>query len=65
MVNSLYCRIICLACQVKQDITPSEFWKIAISTGDIIDIEEEGSVYKLDRVVNPVRLIQFLEQTNK
>lgn len=51
-----------LACQVKKDITPREFWDKALRTGDSIDIEKDGNIYQLKRIVNPVKLIESLKQ---
>lgn len=50
-----------LACQVKEDITPREFWDTALRTGDIIDIEKDGKVFQLKRIANPVKLIESLK----
>lgn len=42
-----------LCCQVKPDITPEEFWKEAMSTGDVINIENND-------IANPEKLIKAL-----
>lgn len=49
-----------LSCQVNPDITPEMFFKEAISTGNIIDMEKDGKKYKLGTVVNPEKLMENL-----
>lgn len=49
-----------LACQVKPDITPDIFWNKALETGDTINVKNNGKTYELKKIVNPVRLIEFL-----
>jgi hypothetical protein len=44
-----------LACQVKPDITPEEFWKKALETGDSKQIENYSG-----KIINPGRLIEEL-----
>jgi hypothetical protein len=50
-----------LSCQVNPDITPEIFFKEAISTGSIIDIEKDSHQYKLGTVVNAEKLIKKLQ----
>lgn len=50
-----------LACQVDQDITPSKFWRLALNTGDTIEIEKDGKEFKLEKVINPERLLEQLQ----
>lgn len=50
-----------LSCQVKPDITPEMFFKEAISTGGVKDIEKDGQKYKLGTIVNPEKLIEKLQ----
>jgi hypothetical protein len=51
-----------LACQVNTEITPQEFWRIALKTGDTVHIKNKVIKYdyKLKKVVNPERLIKEL-----
>lgn len=51
-----------LACQVKPEITPHEFWSTALKTGDTVYIRNNviNYDYKLKKVVNPKRLIREL-----
>jgi len=51
-----------LACQVKSDVTPEEFWKTALETGDTVELERNGRIYKLEKIVNPVKLIRKLKE---
>ena len=48
-----------LACQVKPDITPTEFWTAALATGDVKEIEIDGVSYT-GKVANPVALAESL-----
>lgn len=50
-----------LACQVNPDITPKEFWATALKTGDTVELEKDGKKYKLEKIVNPVKLIEELK----
>jgi hypothetical protein len=50
-----------LACQVKPDITPQEFWKKALETGDEIRINKNSTEYKFGKIVNPVKLVESLK----
>lgn len=52
-----------LACQVNPDITPDEFWDIAISTGDLVKQSSFSSDYKDKnaKIVNPVKLINTID----
>lgn len=52
-----------LACQVKPTVTPQEFWNKALETGDEIKIEKNNKVYKLGKIVNPVKLIESLKES--
>jgi len=52
-----------LACQVKPGVTPQEFWNKALETGDEIKIEKNNKVYKLGKIVNPVKLIESLKES--
>jgi hypothetical protein len=46
-----------LAAQVKPDITPKEFWDIALKTGKTIPIEHDGKEYKFGVILDPQALI--------
>lgn len=54
-----------LACQVKPDVTPEEFWSVGLSTGDEVKIVREGRGFWLRKIVNPVKLIEELAGRNK
>ncbi|KAJ48930.1 hypothetical protein BD780_000369 [Clostridium tetanomorphum] len=47
-----------LCCQVNPDITPDEFLKAAVDTGNIIQIEKDNKKYNLGKIVNPEKLIE-------
>lgn len=51
-----------LAAQVKPEITPEEFWKIALETGQTIEILHEGQTYQLGPILDPAALIAELQQ---
>ncbi len=51
-----------LACQVKPDITPQEFWKTALETGNKKEIKENDFSFELKAIVNPIKLIEALEK---
>jgi subtilisin family serine protease len=50
-----------LACQVKPNITPEEFWATALKTGDTIEVEHDGSKYSLGVILNPEKLITEIQ----
>ncbi len=50
-----------LSCQVDPDITPNEFWNVALTTGTTIDLEHNGKIFKLGKIVNPVKLMESLK----
>jgi subtilisin family serine protease len=50
-----------LAAQVKPEITPEEFWKIALETGQTIEILHEGQTHQLGPILDPVALIAALQ----
>lgn len=49
-----------LACQVKPNITPEVFWKMAFDTSDTISVD--NSKEQLGKIVNPPRLIEEIEK---
>ncbi|WP_461612059.1 S8 family serine peptidase [Clostridium sp. Marseille-QA1073] len=53
-VSALYT----LCCQVNSNITPDEFLKAVLDTGDVVEIEKEGKKYNLGKIVNPEKLIE-------
>ncbi len=53
-----------LACQVNPEITPEEFWRAALETGDTVELHKSGKNYKLEKIVNPVKLIELLHVAN-
>ena len=50
-----------MACQVKPDITPDEFWKAALKTGELKEVTRNNKKYPA-RMLNPVKLIESLKQ---
>lgn len=48
-----------LACQVKPDITPEEFWAAALETGEVREVIQGGVKYPA-KLINPVGLIEIL-----
>ena len=49
-----------LACQVNPDITPEAFWREAFNASDIISVDN-NSQEKLGKIVNPIKLIEKIE----
>lgn len=50
-----------LSCQVKPDITPEEFLKAAVDTGEIITYGDDIK-YELSKIVNPEKLIKAIKK---
>jgi len=50
-----------LCVQVYPDITPELFISLAFETGDSLQITENGALYTLQTIINPIRLIERLE----
>jgi len=53
-----------LACQVYPDVTPAIFREAALSTANAITFKRDGKDYTLEKVVNPVRLMDKLGLMN-
>ena len=51
-----------LAVQVKSDITPEEFWAIALETGSTTQITHEGKEYSFGVILDPLALIAALQK---
>jgi subtilisin family serine protease len=51
-----------LACQVKPEITPAEFWSAALKTGRITQIEHNGKQYPFGVILDPQALIATLQK---
>jgi hypothetical protein len=49
-----------LTCQVKPDVTPDLFWTEALKTGEVVNIVNGGKKYVLEKIVNPLKLIENL-----
>jgi hypothetical protein len=47
-----------LACQVNPAITPKLFLEKALETGKVVETEVDGEKQRIDRIVNPVKLIE-------
>jgi hypothetical protein len=43
---------------VKPDVTPDEFWSLALETGDPLTVEGYGWTHQPGMIVNPPRLIE-------
>ena len=50
-----------LAVQVKPDITPQEFWDIALTTGRTIRIRHSGKDYQFGVILDPQALIETIK----
>jgi hypothetical protein len=51
-----------LACEVKPDITPEQFWAAALKTGETIRIQRAGVEVSFGPIANPVALIESLRR---
>ena len=60
MVPPFLAGIYALACQVKPEITPEIFWDKALETGEK-RIVHRGDKEISGRIINPVRLIEWIE----
>ena len=54
-----------LACQVYSDITPEDFWATALQTADAVTFKRDGKSYTLQKVVNPVNLIEKVKKMRR
>ncbi len=54
--------IYALACQVDPEITPEQFWSIALQTGKTIQIEHDGAQYSFGIILDPQNLIAALQK---
>ena len=50
-----------LACQARPDVTPELFWATALKTGHVVPVERDGKTFQLGNIVDPVALIDALE----
>jgi len=50
-----------LAVQVKPDITPEQFWEIALNTGKTIHIGHRRRDYKFGVILDPQALIEAIK----
>jgi hypothetical protein len=51
-----------LAIQVKPDVTPEEFWKLALETGKTTQIQHDGKSYSLGIILDPQALMAALQK---
>jgi len=51
-----------LACQVKAEVTPEEFWSAALKTGRTIQVEHRGKQYSFGAIMDPQALIAELQK---
>jgi hypothetical protein len=49
-----------LACEVKPDITPEEFWREALKTGQVLQLSKYGREHEFGAIANPPALIARL-----
>lgn len=55
-----------LACQVNPEITYDKFVDIAYSTGETIMLKNsDGSEYKFEKIINPVKLIEKVKEKSE
>ena len=54
--------IYALACQVKPDVTPQEFWAAALQTGRTTQITHNGNQYSFGVILDPLALIATLQK---
>ncbi len=55
-----------LACQVNPEITYDKFVDIAYSTGETIMLKNsEGTEYKFEKIINPVKLIEKIKEESE
>lgn len=50
-----------LAAQVKPDITPDEFWDVALKTGRTIQLQHDGKEYEFGVILDPQALIAAIK----
>jgi hypothetical protein len=51
-----------LACQVKPDVTPQQFWSAAMKTGRVIQLTHDSEKYQFGTIADPVALIESLKK---
>jgi hypothetical protein len=51
-----------LAAQVKPTITPDEFWRLALQTGQTIEFKHEGRTFRLGPILDPIALVVELQK---
>ena len=51
-----------LAAQVRPDITPEQFWKLALETGQTIQVQHGWKSYALGTILDPPALIAALQK---
>jgi hypothetical protein len=51
-----------LAAQVKPEVTPDEFWRLALQTGQTIELKQNGILYELGTILDPIALIIELQR---
>jgi hypothetical protein len=51
-----------LSCQVRPDLTPDQFWAVALETGDPVRLGRYGTGRPLGRLANPSRLVKALQR---
>ncbi|KAA3648469.1 MAG: hypothetical protein DWQ07_01515 [Chloroflexi bacterium] len=50
-----------LTAQVDPDITPEQFWAVAMETGRVIELQHNGESVLLGPIIDPVALISSLQ----
>jgi len=51
-----------LACQVQPDITPEQFWAVALETGETRNVYHDEQDVRFGPIANPVALIERLQR---
>ena len=52
-----------LAAQVKPEVTPDEFWTLALQTGRSIQLSHDGKTFPFGPILDPVSLVQALDNS--
>lgn len=51
-----------LACQVRPDITPEEFWAESLRTGKVVEVKHQDTSLLLGNIAQPVALMDALQK---
>ena len=53
-----------LTAQVDPAITPQQFWNAAIQAGKMIEIQHDGKIYTLGKIIDPTELINIIKDSH-